>query len=316
MQSPLNAAQLALNATARVAQLAQRDREIYITLHRLALEKAAQQHGLARIPSFEVIALPAELLEAHAQLSTGTLYRSLERLEQSGLIARAAMFGTLRGQSVKSGTLFSVVLNPARDHTARIPYGSFKAHRRDLDKDVKRKHTAWAELKKHRATTVESQSGPAGETMLLPQEAQSPVLPFQVLRQWAVTPARNLNPVKSDSPPAPRRYFDLFALHDVVLCKLEDRAQLVNEWARGLAAQLGDKSLAVWRWLAWNITRAREQGQDYVSFVLDAISRARADHQEGFARSAGALLVKRLKDSGVWDALVQIPQTPVGAPPP
>ena len=102
------------------------------------------------------------------------------------------------------------------------------------------------------------------------------------------------------------------------LCRLWGR-QLerlrVREPETLLAAQLGDKSLDVWRFLAWNLTRAREQGRDYMAFVLDAISRARADHQEGFARSAGALLIKRLREAGVWDALQQIPQTRVASPP-
>jgi len=319
LTNPLTAAQNVLTATPRVARLAQRDREVYAVLHRLALEKAALEHGLARIPSFEVIALPAELLEAHTELSTGTLYRSFDRLEASGLIARAALFGSLRGQSVKAGTLFSVVLNPARDTVARIPYGQFKAHRRNLDREVKAGHTAWAELKKYRTAQslkdLESQLVPAGETALLTQEAPRSALPFQVLQTWVVTPASQKSPVIPDSPSTPKRYFDLFALHDVVLCKLEDRAALVDDWARGLATQLGDKSLDVWRWLAWNLTRAREQGQDYTAFVLDAISRARADYQEKFARSAGALLIKRLREAGVWDALQQIPQTQVASPP-
>jgi len=315
LQSPLNAVQQVIGSTARVSTLNARDREVFTTLHRLALEKAALEHGLNRIPSFQTISLPAELLEAHTQLSTGTLYRSLDRLEESGLIARAALFGSLRGHSVKSGTLFSVVLNPSRDTVARIAYGQFKAHRRNLDREVKQGHTAWAELKKHRTARVESQSVPAGETALPTQEAPQSALPFQVLQTWAVTPASQKSPVIPDSPSAPKRYFDLYALHDVVLCKLEDRAALVDDWARGLAAQLGDKSLDVWRFLAWNLTRAREQGRDYMAFVLDAISRARADHQEGFARSAGALLIKRLREAGVWDALQQIPQTRVASPP-
>ena len=306
LTNPLTTARTALTSTARVTALNARDRAIYTVLHRLALEKAALECGLTRIPSFQCISLPAELLEAHMGLTTGSLYRSLHRLEKSGLIARAALFGTLRGQSVKAGTLFSVVLNPARDHIARIVYGQFKAHKRNLDRDVKRGHTAWAELKKYRTARVESQSVPASKTALLSKESSRPVLPFHVLQTWAVTPAPAKNPVILDSPSAPKRYFDLFALYDVVLCKLESRAALVDEWARGLAAQLGDKSLDVWRWLAWNLTRAKEQGQDYISFVLDAISRARADHQEGFARSAGALLIKRLREAGIWDALTLI----------
>ena len=319
LTNSITTTQNALNTLSRIVQLSQRDRDLFKVLHRLALERAALQHGLARLPSFEVIALPAELLAAHTELSTGTLYRSLDSLEKSGLICRAALFGTLRGQSVKAGTLFSVVLNPARDHTARIPYSQFKAHRRNLDRDVKRRHTAWEELKKHRAsqglTTLESQSVPAGEPVLPPSESLRPVLPFQVLQTWAVTPVPAKNPVILDSPSAPRRFFDLYTLGEIALCRIQDRAALVDEWARGLSAQLGDKSLDVWRWLAWQITRAKEQGRDYVSFVLDAISRARADHQEGFARTAGALLVTRLKKSGVWDDLQTLPLTRVGSSP-
>ena len=315
LTNPLTVAQNALASASRVSVLTVRDRAVFLVLHRLALETSALEHGLNRLPSFQTVALPVELLEAHTSLTTGTLYRSLDRLEKSGLIARAALFGTLKGHSVKAGTLFSVVLNPARDHIARILYGQFKAHRRDLDRDVKKGHTAWAELKKYRTARVESQSVPASETALPSLEAPRPALPFQVLQTWAVKPAQNSNPVKPDSPHAPKRYFDLFTLHDVVVCKLESRAAMVDEWARGLAAQLGDKSLDVWRWLAWNLTRAKEQGQDYIAFVLDAVARARADHQEGFARSAGALLVKRLRDSGVWDALTAIPQSQVGVAP-
>ena len=311
LTNPLTVAQNALASASRVSVLTVRDRAVFLVLHRLALETSALEHGLNRLPSFQTVALPVELLEAHTSLTTGTLYRSLDRLEKSGLIARAALFGTLKGHSVKAGTLFSVVLNPARDHIARIRYPDFKAHRRDLDKDVRQGHTAWAELKKHCTARVESQSVPASKTALLSKESSRPVLPFHVLQTWAVTPAPAKNPVIPDSPSAPKRYFDLFALHDVVLCKLESRAALVDEWARGLAAQLGDKSLDVWRWLAWNLTRAKEQGQDYIPFVLDAISRARADHQEGFARSAGALLISRLKAAGIWDALTLIPPSRV-----
>ena len=117
---------------------------------------------------------------------------------------------------MKAGTLFSVVLNPARDHIARIVYGQFKAHKRNLDRDVKRGHTAWAELKKYRTARVESQLVPASKTALLSKESSRPVLPFHVLQTWAVTPAPAKNPVILDSPSAPKRYFDLFALHDGV----------------------------------------------------------------------------------------------------
>lgn len=314
LQSPLNAVQTALTSTPRVVQLSPRDREVFQTLHRLALERSAAQHGLHRLPSFEVISLPAELLQAHLELATGTLYKSLDRLEEAGLIARAALFGTLRGQSVKAGTLFSVVLNPARDHTARIPYGQFKVHRRNLDRDARAGNTAWAELQKHRATQGESQIVPASETALSIPPGTSSGLGFHILKKWAVIPRAATTPVILTLTRAAQP-FDLYAIHDVMLTRLEGRAALVDEWARGLAMMLGDKSLDVWRWLGWNLTRAKEQGQDYLNFVCDAISRARADHSEGFARSAGALLISRLKAAGIWDALKLIPQTRVGPRP-
>jgi hypothetical protein len=90
---------------------------------------------------------------------------------------------------------------------------------------------------------------------------------------------------------------------DVPYAPHKERGKMVDLAARSICQYLGDDSLNFYRWLLWRLLRLRDQGQDHFAPFHIMILRAGADHREGFAHSAGALLTSRLKRWEVWELL-------------
>lgn len=91
--------------------------------------------------------LPLEVLADVCSIHRVTAWRHLPALRELGLIDYRTHKGTLRGETRNTGTLFQVRLNPAAGSKARLSYDDMKHKWRDLDRDVKRKRTAYRALK-------------------------------------------------------------------------------------------------------------------------------------------------------------------------
>ncbi|WP_457637014.1 hypothetical protein [Oceanithermus sp.] len=87
---------------------------------------------------------------------------------------------------------------------------------------------------------------------------------------------------------------------DVRLSPRELRRDLVESAARFLAHALADPgSLPFHAALLWGALCRYDQGEDRFQALAQEVERVLADHEEGFARRAGALLVSRLRGSGL-----------------
>ncbi len=93
------------------------------------------------------------------------------------------------------------------------------------------------------------------------------------------------------------------AIFDLPYATKGERGELVDAVATGICQHLGDGSINFYRRLLWQLLRLHDRGQDYFAVVHNAIIRAGVDKREGFARKAGALLVSRLKQGGLWELL-------------
>ncbi len=111
--------------------------------------------------------LPLEVLANVCGIHRVTAWRHLPALRELGLIDYRPHKGTLRGETVNTGTLFQVRLNPSAGTRARLSYDDLKHKWRDLDKDVRRKRTAYRQLKKTDATVKETSTNELDISRLL-----------------------------------------------------------------------------------------------------------------------------------------------------
>jgi hypothetical protein len=109
--------------------------------------------------------------------------------------------------------------------------------------------------------------------------------------------------------------FSLESVLDVRFATRSERGEMVDGAARAAAHHLGDESVNFYRWLLWQLLRVHDRGQDYFQGVYRMMVRAGVDRQEGFARSAGALFVSRLKAWDAWEVVKETPPYAVGSPP-
>ena len=181
-------------------------------------------------------------------------------------------------------------LTPFRGKRARVAFEDLKHKWRDLAWDVERGHTAFAHL---RQSKTDKEQGAAVELLLvwaLPQvEGQTPI-PMTVAPPAAGLVGVGLE-IVLDVPFAPR----------------QGRGTAVDLAAKGACAALGDDSVNFYRWLLWQLLRLHDRGQDYFPQLLLMLQRAAADQREGFARSAGALFVSRLKRWEAWESVRNVP---------
>jgi hypothetical protein len=264
---------------------------IYEALYEVALEV-----GRARAYSPKVgqvsYHIPAEVVALALGIHRATLYRHLPQLVNLGLLDYRAHITTCKGRRVSDGTVWSIAMNP-QQAPAKVRYEDLKHEYRDLEADIRRGRTAWAAMRQSK--TFEKR-----------------LVNTELLLNWALPHRASSNPVTPDCRT------DLETVLDVPSADKGERGQMVDAAAHAAATHLGDKgNLNFYRWLLWQLLRLQEldSSRDRFQTIYLAIRRAGVDQEEGFARKAGALLVSRLKQSGLWEELRQCPAVRVGSKP-
>ncbi len=236
--------------------------------------------------------LPLIILADVCGMHRVTAWRNLPALRELGLIDFVSHKGTLRGETRNTGTLFEVRLNPVSGTKARLSYHEKRYKWRDLDRDVRRKRTAFRMLKARDATvskpsTKELDISRLLAWTLLPDTSQTPLVPYG---------CKPNNPV-------------LEALLDVAGAKRgQDTVQRVDLAAQALATALADHgSVNFYRRLVWRALQASQRGLDYFPTVYQMAVRARVDRVENFSRRGGAVFCSRLKETAFWDEIMRSP---------
>ncbi len=245
--------------------------------------------------------LPLEVLADVCGIHRVTAWRHLPALRELGVIDYRRHFGTLRGETRVTGTLFQVRLNPSAGSRAKLSYNDLKFKGwRELDKDVRRRRTAYRTLKDRNATV---------------KEASTSKLDILRLLEWTLPSKTYQNPVRSDC--CKSRRVDLEAVLDVRHAAKEDRNQMVELAAQALSQALSDSSSVNWyQKLLWQLLRRYDAtGDDYSYQVYLMAQRAKTDHLEGFARRAGALFCSRLKKADFYEWVMNAPPVRVGTLP-
>lgn len=257
---------------------------IFITLHETAIG-ALRAKGQPVSVSQATIHQPAEVLAAYVGVSIPTLYKYLHHLAALGLVAHRGHTGSFYNLHRKTGTLFAVSLKPG--HRAKVRYEDLSHQHRNLTEDIEQKHTAWAFLQAFKGQT--KPKGRISQTHLL---------------SWAVNPGQfSKSPVSSDpKTPLSDTVYSLELLSET---HPSGRAKLIDSYAKALARGFLDSaSLNFWRKLLWDSLKAEAQGQGALYQLQNALTRLQVDVQEWAGlRKPGALLIHRLKQAGLWDAL-------------
>ncbi len=244
--------------------------------------------------------LPLEVLASVCGIHRVTAWRNLPALRDLGLIDYRPHKSTLRGETRNSGTVFCVRLNPSAGSRARLSYDDLKFKWRDLDKDVRRKRTAY------RLTRDKTQQS---------NDPSSDGLDISKLLGWTLPLDTQQNPVSFDC--CKRQRVNLEALLDVKHAAKSDRNKMVELAAQALSQALSDSnSVSFYQKLLWNLLRRFDAtGDDYSYQVYLMATRARMDVLEGFSRKGGAVFVSRLKQADFYEWVMNAPPMRVGTPP-
>ena len=149
-----------------------------------------------------------------------------------------------------------------------------------------------------------------------PEVSQSPkhpkgVAPVELLKDWALPPAALPQTPLSDWDTRPQnlRAGLRNVLQDVKLCARQERPRFVGRTGELLARALRDPgSVNLYRALLWGALRRKDRGEDRFEALWNALDRVLTDLQEGFAKKPGALLIARLRESGLRALLLEGPQ--------
>jgi hypothetical protein len=285
----ISAAEILTSKVSRT--LSSKARILYTALVATAVETA---RGRGYSPSVTHVSLhmPLIILADVCGMHRVTAWRHLPALRELGLIDFVSHKGTLRGETRNTGTLFEVRLNPVSGSKARLSYHEKRYKWRDLDKDVRRKRTAFRMLKARDATVSKTSTKKLDISRLLawtllPDTSQTPLVPYGCKPKNAV----------------------LLALLDVTgAAPGRDTVQKVDLAAQALSEGLADhSSVNFYRLLVWGALRASEKGRDHFQTIYQMAIRARVDRVENFSRKGGALFVSRLKDTAFWDEIMRSP---------
>lgn len=263
-------------------------------LHTAALTIADRRHYAASVTRVTFFC-PAEVVAYALGIHRTTLWRQLQPLRELGLVDVRPHMTTYRGQTVTDGCLWCIRLHPKRGKAPRLSYDELKHQYRDLGADIATGRTAYA------LTNGEMQQS---RNNFETEKA------LNYLLAWSLTPPYTSAPVRSDC--CTTQAAALECVLDVPCASKAERGAVVCAAAQAMVSSLGDVgSHRFYCKLLWNLLRRHTQGQDYFTQVYQMVLRAKADYTEGFARSAGALLMSRLKNWEVWDWLEQTPVTRV-----
>jgi hypothetical protein len=244
--------------------------------------------------------LPLEVLASVCGIHRVTAWRHLPALRELGVLDYRPHKGTLRGETRNSGMLWQVRLNPLAGSRARLSYDDLKHQWRDLDKDVRRRRTAYRQLHDRMQQSIETS---ASEIDIKP------------LLEWTLPPKTYQNPVTSDC--CTHRQPSLEALLDVRHAPKEERNSMVRLAAEALSQALSDSgSASYYQKLLWQLLRRYDAtGEDYSYQVYLMAQRAKTDVLEGFSRRGGAVFVSRLKQADWYEWVMNAPPVRVGVKP-
>ena len=285
----------------RLEALSGHARELAVTLVTLALEVGL---GRAYHPRTTEVAfhLPQSVLatalwpDAAPETGRKRVQRALKALTGLGLLSYRGRVGNARDRATgkplgwKDGTVILVRLAPGQARP--LSHEDLAYPWRDLEADIKRGRTARAVSDKmSQSNTIRERFGAV-----------------EILKDWALAPVVKQDPViDRDIPGHNLRARARNAIMDVRLAPRELRRDLVESAARLLAHALADPgSLPFYAALLWGALRRYDRGEDRFQALAQEVERVLVDREEGFARKAGALLVSRLRKSGLY-ALVETP---------
>lgn len=258
--------------------------------------------GYSPTTAFVTLHLPLEVLADVCGIHRVTAWRHLPALRELGVLDYRPHKSTLRGETRNSGMLWQVRLNPCAGSKARLSFNDLKHKWRDLDKDVKRKRTAYRTLKDRVQPSV---------------KASTTELDVSRLLEWTLPPKPNQTPLRVSTDSCMTSQTGLEAVLDVKHCPKEERNQMVALAAEALAQALIDHNgLNYYQKLLWQLLRRFDAtGEDYSYSVYLMAQRARADVLEGFSRKGGAMFVSRLKQVDFYDWIMNASPVRVGAKP-
>ncbi len=301
VSSPVKAAQVIAERLPK--NLSSTAKLLYKALVLTAIE-TAKGRGYGPGVSHVSLHMPLEVLADVCGIHRVTAWRHLPALRELGLIDYIAHKGTLRGETRNTGTLFEVRLNPTHGTKAKLSYHEKKHKWRDLDRDVKRKRTAYRTLKDHKERTLQQSD-----------KTTSAELDISRLLEWSLPPRLTKNPLASDS--CRGRQAALETLLDLTAAPKPERNHIVSLASQALAQALSDQNSVSWyQKLLWQLLRRFDAtGEDYSYQVYLMAQRAKTDNLEGFARKPGALFCSRLKQADFYDWIMGAPPTRVGVRP-
>lgn len=241
--------------------------------------------------------IPSEIVMRHLMVSRTTLWRYVKAWKRLGILDARGHVTTCHGQRVMDGTLWTVRLRFNHGKRARVRYEDLNHQGwRDLTADIQRGRTAWRQVKQ----SYRRREEPAVNEWIL---------------QWALPPGQLQAPLPLTVSP-PHQTASSTSILDLRSVSRGDRGRLVDAAAHAIARELNDHhSLNYHRWILWQLLRLLDTGTDLLDTLLLQVQRAKADRAEGFARRAGALLHKRLRDSGILEIIQHAPRNRVGTTP-
>jgi hypothetical protein len=263
----------------------------------LTAVETARGRGYSPSVTHVSLHLPLIILADVCGMHRVTAWRHLPALRELGVLDFVSHKGTLRGETRNTGTLFEVRLNPSAGTKARLSYHEKKHKWRDLDKDVRRKRTAFRMLKARDATVSEPSTTELDVSRLL---------------AWTLPPHTTSPRLATDGCKV-----SLEAILDVRHARKEERNQMVELAAVAMTQALADSGSVSWyQKLLWQLLRRFDAtGDDYSYQVYLMAVRARTDNLEGFARHPGALFISRLKQADFYDWIMGAPPNRVGTRP-
>jgi hypothetical protein len=266
----------------------------YSVLHQVALEHA-RRRGYSPQVTHVSFGCPSEVVAHYLGIHRATLWRHRQVLHEHGLLDSRAHWTGEPGNRLSDGVIWQVKLYPGKGSAARLRYQDLSVKYRDLAADIQAGRTAWALM----------QQSPTGD---VEQDNVARIV------EWTLPPAANHHPLSMTVA-----FHPLETVLDLEHAPKYEavRRELVDTGAHAIAFTLADHgAIDFYRKLLWNLLRARDYlGLNLFQALYNAVVRVRADLKEGFARSAGALLVSRLKQWSTWDEIERCSHWRVGRAP-
>jgi len=320
-------------------------------LHTVAIEVAAARRYSPHVTHVTFFC-PLEIIALALELSRTTIWRHLKIMKELGLVSNSPHKTTYRSKTLNDGSLWNIKLNPSKGKSARLSYEELKTQYRNLSLDISNQRTAYALkqdlLKKEEQLNQENAKDKQNSATKQEQKQLSKYNQIYeenfgnmkmkqsykttedikgkiLVLSWSLKPLLSLSPVSNDcfisdsegvNQSNNQSSFYLESVLDIKFTSRDDRNTAVQTAASAICIALNDlKSHKFYCDLLWNLLRRYDRGEDDFLTLFEMIQRAKVDHLEGFARSAGALFVSRLKKWKVYEEIKRTPASRVGVKP-